>query len=83
MPVYFIDLDGVHERGRRIRRTTVLAYDDEEVVHRGQIAVPVSKHPVDSVNLRDPRNRLRGTVARLAGAERGGQGADRRFAEPR
>lgn len=55
-PVYFIDLDGIHEKGRRTRRTTVLAYNEEEVVRRGQIAVPVSRHPVDSVNLRDPRN---------------------------
>lgn len=55
-PVYFIDLDGIHEKGRRTRRTTVLAYDEEEVVQRGQIAVPVSRHPIDSVNLRDPRN---------------------------
>ncbi len=56
MPVYFIDLDGIHEKGRRTRWTTVLAYNEEEVVHRGQIAVPVSRHPIDSVNLRDPRN---------------------------
>ncbi len=55
-PVYFIDLDGIHEKGRRTRRTTVLAYDEEEVVRRSQIAVPVSRHPIDSVNLRDPRN---------------------------
>jgi thiamine phosphate synthase YjbQ (UPF0047 family) len=55
-PVYFIDLDGVHENGRRTRKTTVLAYDEEEVVRRGQIAVPVSRHPINSVNLRDPRN---------------------------
>jgi len=55
-PVYFIDLDGIHEKGRRTRRTTVLAYDDDEVVQSGQIAVPVSRHPIDSVNLRDPRN---------------------------
>ena len=26
-PVYFIDLDGIHEKGRRTRRTTVLGYD--------------------------------------------------------
>jgi thiamine phosphate synthase YjbQ (UPF0047 family) len=56
MPVYFIDLDGIHEKGPRTRRTTVLAYDEEEVVHRGQIAIPVSRHPIDSVNLRDPRS---------------------------
>lgn len=69
-PVYFIDLDGIHEKGRRTRRTTVLAYDEEEVVHRGQIAVPVSRHPIDSVNLRDPRN---GFMDQLdAWLERGG-----------
>jgi thiamine phosphate synthase YjbQ (UPF0047 family) len=56
MPVYFIDLDGIHEKGRRTRRTTVLAYNEEEVVHQGQIVIPVSRHPIDSVNLRDPRN---------------------------
>jgi hypothetical protein len=55
-PVYFIDLDGIHEKGRRTRQTTVLAYNEDEVVHRGQIAVPVSRHPIDSVNLKDPRN---------------------------
>ena len=56
MPVYFIDLDGIHEKGRRTRRTTVLAYNGEEIVHQGQIEIPVSRHPIDSVNLKDPRN---------------------------
>lgn len=55
-PVYFIDLDGVHEQGRRIRRTTVLAYTDEEIVSQARLAVPVSRHPIDSVNLKDPRS---------------------------
>jgi hypothetical protein len=55
-PVYFIDLDGIHEMGRRTRLTKVLAYNEEEVVHRGQLAIPVSRHPMDSVNLKDPRN---------------------------
>jgi thiamine phosphate synthase YjbQ (UPF0047 family) len=54
-PVYFIDLDGIHENGVRTRRTRVLAYDDEDVVTRKQITVPVSRHPIDSVNLKDPR----------------------------
>ena len=69
-PVYFIDLDGIHEKGRRIRQTTVLAYNEEEIVHRTQVAVPVSKHPIDSVNLTDPRN---GFMPQLAGlVERSG-----------
>lgn len=50
-PVYFIDLDGA----RRQRRTTVVAYDHERLVDRASIVVPVSKHPIDSVNLADPR----------------------------
>jgi len=54
-PVYFIDLDGIHEKGRRTRQTKVLSYNGEEVVHHGQLAVPVSRRPIDSVNLKDPR----------------------------
>ncbi len=55
-PVYFIDLDGIHEGGRRSRQTKVLGYNEEEVVHRGRFAVPVSRRPIDSVSLKDPRN---------------------------
>jgi thiamine phosphate synthase YjbQ (UPF0047 family) len=55
-PVYFIDLDGILKNGRRTRYTKALGYNEEEVVHRGRLAVPVSRHPIDSVNLKDPRN---------------------------
>lgn len=51
---HFIDLDGVHEHGVRQRRTTALAYNCEETIDSLQFAVPVSRHPIDSVNLRDP-----------------------------
>ena len=54
-PVYFIELDGVHEGGRRERTTSILAYDEERVVERARLTVPVSRHPIDSVNLADPR----------------------------
>jgi thiamine phosphate synthase YjbQ (UPF0047 family) len=54
-PVLFIDLDGVVPAGNRERRTTVLAYSREQAVTSCEIALPVSPHPVDSVNLRDPR----------------------------
>jgi len=54
-PVYFIDLDGAHDATRRTRTTAVLAYDDERVVLQTSAGVPVSKHPIDSVNLADPR----------------------------
>ncbi len=54
-PVYFIELDGMTEAMRRERTTTVLAYDEERVIERMRVSIPVSKHPVDSVNLADPR----------------------------
>lgn len=51
-PVYLIDLDGVNGNRRRIRRTTVIGYDREEIVERARVTVPVSRHPVDSINIR-------------------------------
>ena len=53
-PVYFIDLDGVYKGQPRQRVTTVLGFNDEEVVARDQLAVPMSAHPVDSVSLKSP-----------------------------
>lgn len=54
-PVYFIDLDGVNEGKSRTRHTTVIGFNDEVTVGKMRFAVPVSNHPVDSVNLKDPR----------------------------
>jgi thiamine phosphate synthase YjbQ (UPF0047 family) len=56
-PVFFIDLDGINKdnQDRRERRTTVIGYDDERLVHETELEVPVSDHPIDSVSLRDPR----------------------------
>ena len=55
-PVYFVELDGVYRQARRRRRTTVLAYDTEEIVDRSRLAIPMSAdYPIDSFNLRDPR----------------------------
>lgn len=54
MPVYFIELDGVFQEQRRLRRSTVIAYDAEDIVCRQRVAVPVpSRHVIDSVNLKD------------------------------
>jgi hypothetical protein len=73
-PVYFIELDGVSEALRRQRTTTILGYDDERVVARTSVSVPVSKHPIDSINLADPRlgviEMVNDLVAR-SGLERG------------
>ncbi len=58
-PVYFIDLDGVnrdaaHGPQRRHRQTTVIGYDREERAERVRLRIPVSAHPIDSINLKDP-----------------------------
>jgi thiamine phosphate synthase YjbQ (UPF0047 family) len=54
-PVYFIDLDGMNEGRQRQRVTTVLGFNTEREVARDRVQVPMSAHPVDSVNLKDPR----------------------------
>lgn len=55
-PVHFIDLDGTPSDGfRRERKTTIVGFDRERPVADISIRVPVSRHPVDSVNLADPR----------------------------
>src|SRR4051794_141765 len=54
-PVYFVELDGAYQGARRTRTTAVLAYDEERVVRKTSVRIPVSKHPIDSVNLADPR----------------------------
>jgi thiamine phosphate synthase YjbQ (UPF0047 family) len=54
-PVYFVELDGMTAAMQRQRTTAVLAYDNERVITRTSVSIPMSKHPVDSVNLADPR----------------------------
>jgi hypothetical protein len=54
-PVYLVDLDGVNGDVRRTRLTRILGYRRERVVAKVRIAVPVSRHPIDSVNLADHR----------------------------
>ncbi|PSQ84195.1 MAG: hypothetical protein BRD44_01815 [Bacteroidetes bacterium QS_7_67_15] len=58
-PAYFIDLDGVNTNGpggreRRRRRTTLIGFDQATRVAQVELEVPVSGHPIDSVNLKDP-----------------------------
>lgn len=56
LPIYFIDLDGAYKHHRRNRRTTIMAYNKEEVVYRGRFFIPVSaEHTINSFNLKDPR----------------------------
>ena len=53
--VHLIDLDGVWEHGVRTRRTTFLGYNEERAVAEERFAIPVSKHHIDSINLREDR----------------------------
>lgn len=52
-PVYLVDLDGVHEHGARRRKASIVAYNEDQNVVTTQLEVPVSSHPVDSINLFD------------------------------
>jgi thiamine phosphate synthase YjbQ (UPF0047 family) len=54
-PVFFIDLDGIHRGGSRLRRTTVMGYTKEQVVLQERLTIPVSHHAVDSINLKDAK----------------------------
>ena len=54
-PVFFVDLDGVNEGRPRRRRARLIGFNDERLVRATRIEVPVSTHPIDSVNLKDPR----------------------------
>ena len=53
--VCFVDLDGVNEGRPRRRLTRLIGFSRERVVRTTQIHVPLSAHPIDSVNLKDPR----------------------------
>jgi thiamine phosphate synthase YjbQ (UPF0047 family) len=73
-PVFFVDLDGVNEGRPRRRRTRVVGFSQERLVRAMQIHVPVSSHPIDSVNLKDPRLGLYEQLAdfvRAAGVPKG------------
>lgn len=51
-PVYFLELDGVHNGTPRQRRTTVVGYNTDVEVARGRFEIPVSDHSVDAINLK-------------------------------
>jgi thiamine phosphate synthase YjbQ (UPF0047 family) len=53
-PVYFLDLDGVHNGTPRQRRTTIVGYNIDVEVARARFDVAVSDHPADAINLKQP-----------------------------
>jgi thiamine phosphate synthase YjbQ (UPF0047 family) len=64
-PVYFVDLDGINGERPRRRLTSILAFNLEEVVAHEQLPVPVSSHPLDSINLKEPRLGLYASLQEL------------------
>jgi thiamine phosphate synthase YjbQ (UPF0047 family) len=54
-PVCFVDLDGVTQGRPRRRLTSIVGFTREREIARLRLAVPVSDHSVDSVNLKDPK----------------------------
>jgi thiamine phosphate synthase YjbQ (UPF0047 family) len=72
--VCFVELDGVSEGRPRRRLTRVIGFNQETVVQKARIQVPVSSHPIDSINLKDPRlgihEQLTALIAR-SGVRRG------------
>jgi len=72
--VCWVDLDGVNEGKPRRRLTRLIAFNRERVVRKLRIEVPVSAHPMDSVNLKDPRLGIHAQLidfAKAAGVARG------------
>jgi thiamine phosphate synthase YjbQ (UPF0047 family) len=63
--VPFVDLDGVYAGQPRRRQASVVGYFGEAEVERIEVGVPVSSHPIDSINLRDPELGLYERVAEL------------------
>jgi hypothetical protein len=51
----FIDLDGVHAGRARTRHTSVIGYSGEETIAHARLTIPVARHSVESINLKDPR----------------------------
>jgi thiamine phosphate synthase YjbQ (UPF0047 family) len=53
--VCFVDLDGMTDGRPRRRLTSIVGFNREREVGRLRLDVPVSNHPIDSVNLKDPK----------------------------
>src|SRR3954471_554830 len=63
--VCFVDLDGITDGRPRRRLTSIVGFNREQEVGRLRISVPVSNHPIDSVNLKDPRLGIYDQLAEL------------------
>src|SRR5688572_9572730 len=80
--VFFVDLDGVNEGVPRRRRTRLIGFSRERVVGATRIQVPVSAHPIDSINLKDPRLGIYEELAAFVQASGVGRGRLRVSLDP-
>ena len=72
--VCFVELDGIVEGRPRRRLARLIGFHTERVVKTTRIEVPVSGHPIDSINLKDPRLGIYAAIDEFvkgAGVERG------------
>lgn len=67
--VFFVDLDGVNDGRPRLRRARLIGFTKERLVRTMRLEVPVSAHPIDSINLKDPRLGIEQQLAAFAAAE--------------
>jgi thiamine phosphate synthase YjbQ (UPF0047 family) len=81
-PVLFVDLDGLNEGRPRRRFTRLVGFSQERSVCAMQIQVPVSAHPIDSINLKDPRLGLYDRLAEFVKASGVGKGRLRIALDP-
>ena len=73
-PVYFVELDGIMDDRQRRRKTRIIGFQSETIVKELQVSVPVSGHPIDSINLKDPQLGLQEQFSELlsrAGIKKG------------
>jgi thiamine phosphate synthase YjbQ (UPF0047 family) len=80
--VYFVDLDGVVEGKPRRRLTRLIGFRQERHVRTTRIEVPVSAHPIDSINLKDPRLGVYEQLSQFVNAAGVGKGQLRIVLDP-
>ena len=80
--VFFVDLDGVVEGRPRRRLTRLIGFNNERIVRTTRIEVPVSAHPIDSINLKDPRLGLYASLSEFVAAAGVGKGRLRIVLDP-
>jgi thiamine phosphate synthase YjbQ (UPF0047 family) len=80
--VLFVDLDGVVEGRPRRRLARLIGFHAERPVRTTRIEVPVSGHPIDSINLKDPRLGIYDQLAEFVTASGIGKGRLRLVLDP-